>query len=110
MGRFELVRDLYCFSPHPHNFFLISVQSTPVKFDQSVPNTVNMASPAFLLLCAFFLAANAAPLQLSQPIIPPTPTLSNEAILSLVGLFVAVLGITITLVASPKISRGLRSR
>jgi hypothetical protein len=72
-----------------------------------------MVSQAFLFLLTLFLATNAAPLQAGQPGQPnnngPTPTLSNEVIIGLVSLFVAVFGISITLVASPKMRRNIKS-
>jgi hypothetical protein len=72
-----------------------------------------MVSQAFLFLLTLFLATNAAPLQAGQAGQPnnngPTPTLSNEVIIGLVSLFVAVFGISITLVASPKMRRNIKS-
>jgi hypothetical protein len=110
--RFELFWDLSCFSSFSRNLiFFTPLQRTAVNSNQpSRPYSLNMALPAFLVLSTFVLTANAAPLQPSQPTSPPTPILSNEAIVGLLSLFVAVFGITITLVVSPKMRRNLRSR
>jgi hypothetical protein len=69
-----------------------------------------MALLAFLVLLMFFSAANAAPTQPDHPTYDgPTSHLSNEAIVGLVSLFVAVFGIAITLIASSKMRKNIKS-
>jgi hypothetical protein len=68
-----------------------------------------MALRTFFVLLTFFLAANAAPMQHRQPTNRQATTLSNEVIIGLVSLFVAVFSISITLVASPKMRKNIKS-
>jgi hypothetical protein len=63
-----------------------------------------------LVLFRFFGTTYAAPIQPRRPTNRPPPSWSNEAIVGLVSLFVAVLGISITLIASPKMRRNIRSK
>jgi hypothetical protein len=101
------LKNLLLFLIHPHLLYLPS--STPVKVNQSNSNTPNMGLRTFFALLTFFLAANAAPMQPRQPTSRPAPTLSNEVIVGLFSLFVAVFGISITLIASPKMRRNIKS-
>jgi hypothetical protein len=63
-----------------------------------------------LVISMYFATINAAPVQPGQPTNRAPARLSNEAIVGLVSLFVAVLGISITLMASPKMRRNIRSK
>jgi hypothetical protein len=69
-----------------------------------------MALRVLSVLLMFFLVTNAAPMHVGQPTNnESTSPWTNEAIFGLVSVFVAVLGISITLVASPKMRRNIKS-